>query len=112
MGRKSKHSQEMKIEVVEAYLAGKASTYQLAEENRIGQATVRRWITNYLSMGSDGLAEKSVNSAYCVETKRAAVEEYLSGSYSLSELQKKYKVRSDYQLRQWVKCYNGHREFK
>lgn len=102
----------MKIEVVEKYLDGKASLLQLARENGIGRTTVRRWIANYQSMGSEGLASKPINMGYCAEMKRSAVEEYLSGKYSLSELQKKYKIRSDYQLREWIAKYNGHEDFR
>jgi len=112
MCRKSKYSQEMKIRVVKEYLSGNTVAYQLAKENGIGQETLRRWVANYQSMGVDGLAAKAVNAKYSAEMKRAAAEEYLSGKHSLYELQKKYKVRSDHQLRQWVQCYNSHRDFK
>jgi transposase len=112
VGRKSEYSQGMKIGVVEKYLAGEASLLQLARENDIGQTTVRRWIGNYQSMGSEGLATNPTNRGYSAEMKRSAVEEYLSGKHSLSELQKKYKIRSDHQLREWIAKYNGHEDFK
>jgi len=111
MSRKSKNDQEIKIGVAEKYLAGKASLRQIAQENGVGQTTVRRWITNYQSMGTEGLTTKPDNTVYSVVVKRLAVEEYLSGTHSLSELQKKYKIRSDSQLRRWIKLYNSHVDF-
>jgi transposase-like protein len=112
MGRKSKQAPEIKIAAVEKYLSGKASQYDVAREHGIGQTTVRRWITNYQSMGMDGLVTKAVNATYSAEMKFTAVEEYISGRYSLSELQKKYNLRSDHQLREWIMKYNRHEEFK
>jgi transposase-like protein len=102
----------MKVRISEEYLAGKTSTWQLARENSIGQTTVRRWIGNYRSMGIEGLSAGSVNTKYSVETKQSAVEDYLSGRYSLSEIRDKYKIRSDNQLRKWVAKYNSHEDFK
>ena len=112
MGRKSGRIVEIKTQVVEQYLSGKASFRQLASENGIGYTTVRRWLANYNSMGVDGLAEKSENARYSIETKRAAVLDYLAGKGSLLEIQKKYRIRSDHQLRNWIKVYNSHGEFK
>ena len=98
--------------VAEAYVTGKASALQLVREYGVGHATVRRWATNYLTMGVDGLIAQRKNATYSVALKMAAVDDYLSGKFSLKEIQKKYKLRSDAQIRNWVKCYNGHKEFK
>jgi len=112
MGRKSKNNLETKIKVVEEYLAGKSSKKQLAKENKIGQTTIRRWITNYKSMGADGLDTKPKNATYSRELKKMVVDEYLTGKTSLSEIQEKYKIRSDHQIRNWIKWYNDHGDFK
>jgi len=112
MGRKSSSSMELKTQIVEKYLSGKASYRQLAIENNIGYTTVRRWLANYRSMGIDGLTEKSENARYSPETKRAAVFDYLAGKGSLLEIQLKYRIRSDHQLRCWIEVYNSHGEFK
>ena len=49
---------------------------------------------------------------YPVELKLKAVQDYLNGVGSQAEICKKYKILSDRQLRNWIKWYNGHREFK
>lgn len=52
------------------------------------------------------------NKKYSKEIKERAVQEYLSGKGSLSVICKKYGILDDRQLRNWIKCYNGHKEFK
>lgn len=44
--------------------------------------------------------------------KQAAVNDYLNGNYTAPEILKKYKIRSETQLRKWIKKYNGHEELK
>ena len=52
------------------------------------------------------------NKVYSEELKIQAVEEYLSGKGSQREICRKYGILSDKQLQNWIKWYNGHREFK
>ncbi len=40
--------------------------------------------------------------------KKAAVEDYLAGKGSLRDVCAKYKITDTYQLRTWIKQYNGH----
>lgn len=52
------------------------------------------------------------NKKYCKELKLEAVQAYLKGEGSYEALRKKYGLLSTKQLRNWVKWYNGHKEFK
>ena len=52
------------------------------------------------------------NKQYSRELKLKAVQDYLSGGGSYETLRKKYGLLSTRQLRNWVKWYNGHKEFK
>ena len=52
------------------------------------------------------------NKKYSTELKLQAVTDYLTGKGSYETLRKKYEILSTRQLRNWVKWYNGHREFK
>ena len=52
------------------------------------------------------------NKKYSAEFKLRAVEDYLSGGGSQREICGKYEISTHYILRQWIKCYNGHKEFK
>ena len=52
------------------------------------------------------------NKKYSPELKIAVVEAYLSGKGSMEELAKKYELSDESLVRDWLKCYNGHRKFK
>ena len=52
------------------------------------------------------------NKKYSKELKLQAVQDYISGAGSLNEICRKYKILSDCQLRDWIKVYNGHKDFK
>ena len=51
------------------------------------------------------------NRVYPPELKLKAVQDYLSGAGSLEEISKKYKLRNDRQLSNWIKVYNAHGDF-
>lgn len=46
MGRKSKYSKELKIEICKRYLNGEGSTYSLADEIGTNNMVVYRWVKN------------------------------------------------------------------
>ena len=52
------------------------------------------------------------NKKYSKELKQQAVQDYLSGKGSLIAICKKYEILSHKQLHNWIKWYNGHKEFK
>ena len=52
------------------------------------------------------------NKRYSKELKLEAVQSYLKGEGSYEELRKRYGLLSSTQLKNWVKWYNGHKEFK
>ena len=52
------------------------------------------------------------NNHYSAELKYQAVGDYLSGEGSQKAISKKYGLRDAKQLRNWIKLYNGHKEFK
>lgn len=110
MGR-SKFKADEKIAAVLEFLDGKNSQLAIAERLGIDRATFQQWIKNYQSMGSDAFQEH-VNQSYSKELKEQAVADYLSGRGSLLNLCEKYKIKSTYQLRDWIKKYNGHKELK
>lgn len=52
------------------------------------------------------------NKKYSAELKLEAVQAYLNGEGSYEKLRKRYGLLSSTQLKEWVKWYNGHKEFK
>ena len=49
---------------------------------------------------------------YSAEFKLQAVQEYLAGKGSLRKICIKYGIPDHKMLRQWISCYNGHKDFK
>ena len=49
---------------------------------------------------------------YSAELKLTAVQAYQSGEGSLREICRRYGIKDKRQLRNWIMCYNGHKEFK
>lgn len=112
MGRKSKFSVEEKLKYVLICLEGMDSINHTASLAGINPATLRQWIRNYQSLGIEGLSTTSKNSGHSTVLKEMAVKDYLTGIGSLSDICKKYGVRSKGMLHKWVMKYNSHEELK
>ena len=113
MGRKSEISFEIKLKAVLEYKAGNKSHYTLAKKYGVGRTSIQRWIMIYDSQGAEGLKETHHNKSWSRDIKLSAVNEYLSGSCSLMDICKKYKISHDCILKQWIKVYNNsHKELK
>lgn len=101
-----------KVKLVERYLNGEVSIGSAAKEIGIETATFRMWIRLYETEGSTALLPQKGNQSYSKELKRKAVNDYLNETGSLSDICKKYHIRSRTQLQQWIKVYNTHGTFK
>ena len=112
MPHKEKVSTDLKIDACKKYLAKDISIADIANTLQVGRTAVSLWICQYQSEGEAGLKPQKNNRVYPPERKLAAVTDYLQGNDSLLGICKKYQIHSDYQLRHWVKQYNGHEEFK
>lgn len=73
--------------------------------------TIQSWSYRYASEGSDGLKDSDSNRIYPPELKRQAVLAYLSGKGSQSEICNIFHIRSESQLRSWIKVYNSGKDF-
>lgn len=100
-----------KISAVRRYLDGISSQGQIAEQYNISKTSVQQWIFNYESMGEDAFFMNQ-NKRYSAELKIQAVQDYLSGYGSQTDICKKYGIRSKSKLQQWILMYNGHKELK
>ncbi|MFU2198648.1 helix-turn-helix domain-containing protein, partial [Acinetobacter baumannii] len=49
-----KHSKELKLKVIQAYLDGSKGYKILSQEFNVDLQTVRLWIENYKAQGEDG----------------------------------------------------------
>lgn len=55
---------------------------------------------------------KRIYRKYSEELKQKVAAEYLSGKGSLRDLARKYQIGDKSRIREWVMCYNGHKEIK
>ena len=111
MPKKGKIKAEEKIRIVQACVEGKLSQAEAASRAGVDEASIRDWLVRYRSEGSLGFVEQNQR-AYSAELKLQAVTDYLSGGLSQRKICEKYHIRSNRQLRNWIKVYNTHGEIK
>ena len=109
--RRTKLEPEIIIAAVQEYLSGKSSYKAIAKRLCVAPETLRGWVRNYTNFGIEALHSKS-NQHYSKALKEQAVQEYLTGKGSQTEICKKYKIKSTRQIYDWIKKYNGHEELK
>jgi len=110
--RKGKVNSAVKIEYVEKYLRGEISITGICSKLSAGKSTVKRWVRNYKTFGASDIEQGLFNTRYSKEFKLSAVQDFLAGNGSLNDVCHKYKIRSDKQLCDWIKLYNGHKELR
>lgn len=112
MGRKGKFSPQEKLKYVLRCIEGKDSIKHIAKTIGIHHKSLSQWICNYQSLGINGLITTSKNASYSTELKEMAVRDYLAGIGSISDICKKYGIRSTKQLLDWILKYNSHERLK
>lgn len=108
---KSKVAYERKIAIVKDYLDGKVGYDESKKRANNSAESFRHWVAQYKAGGAEALLPLDRNKVYPAELKGVAVKEYLSGAGSLEAICLKYEIRSNCQLRQWIKVYNTHGDF-
>ena len=112
MSFKHKYTYDEKAKILLEYQAGVHGFRELCRIYGIAQQSLKDWIRLYETFGMEGLKTGSSATHYSRETKQAAVQDYLAHKLPVKEILKKYQIRSDTQLRKWIKKYNGHEELK
>lgn len=112
MSHKSKYSAEEKLKIVEDCINGRDNPNHAGKTRGIGCVTIREWIAKYKAEGPSAFIATEKNRRYSAEFKRKVVEEYLSGKGSMLELMAKYAIRSETQIKRWIKIYNNRGDFK
>ena len=111
MPHKAKYPPEKLVEIVEECLKGEISQNGAAKKYGVNIDTIVTWIRQYKLHGVKGLTPQTKIIRYTVEVKYRAVEEYLSGKYSLDDICNRYGIRNKARVRQWIKWYNSHGDF-
>ena len=111
MPKKPKIAPEEKVAIVRRCLKGELGVCEAGRVVEADESTVREWIARYEVEGIEAFMPHEQNRVYSPEEKIRAVQDYLAGKGSYSEIAKKYKLRSKRQLHNWVKVYNAHGDF-
>ena len=111
MPRRRKIKAEDQIGILQKYVAGKISRAEASRRCGVRERTIARWRVRYETEGVAGFLSQK-NKSYSPELKRDAVRAYLSGQGSVLEICRVYKIRDEKQLRDWIKVYNGQKDFK
>lgn len=110
MGRKSKYSKELKIEICKKYIDGNGSTISLAKEIGTTDSVICRWIRKFKAFGESAFEARPSNNSYTKEFKLRVINDYLGGEYSINDLAIEYGIPSSSTVRNWIKLYNSHIE--
>lgn len=73
----------------------------------IRAANMSKWIKKFLLAGLAGIIRPKHNQHYSMDTKIAAVKEYLAGNTTNQVILNRYKIRNITQLHHWVILYNS-----
>ncbi|MCM3685203.1 transposase, partial [Mesobacillus subterraneus] len=101
-----------KIKIIKALENGNHTISELEFIYKVSNMAIYDWIYKFEKYGVEGLDESSTWKRYSKELKLSAVQDYLSGDYSIQEVTRKYEISSTSLLRKWIKKYNSHRELK
>ncbi|MBR6476278.1 MAG: transposase [Lachnospiraceae bacterium] len=112
MSRRSKLTDEERIQAVQEYLDGKGSYEAIAKKYGINRERFRQMVISVKSSGIDSVRISHKNKRYSAETKLKAVTEYLDGKGSQVEICSKYHISYDSIFRNWISCYNSGKDFK
>jgi len=112
MPQKSSITYEEKKRAVEACKSGQISENGCAKKYGVPISTLRGWRRLYEMRGAEGLKPSKQYKKYDIEVKLQAVKDYEIGKGSQEEICKTYNISDTKMLRQWIKSYNGHEDFK
>jgi transposase-like protein len=112
MPNQGKLAVEEKVRLIESYLSGKIGSSEAGRQAGVDRKTITRWVSRYRTEGPNGFLPQEHDRVYSKETKLSAVLDYLSGKGTLQEICEEYGIRDSRQLRNWLKVYNRHEDFK
>ena len=102
----SKYSFEFKKKIVTKYLNGEGGCKFLADKYGIAHKhSVEIWVSNYKSLGDEGLLRSRKNHVYSFEFKLSVVELYLSNEFSYQELALSQGIHNPSLITRWVNEY-------
>ncbi|WP_077569622.1 helix-turn-helix domain-containing protein [Paenibacillus ihbetae] len=105
MSKRSSISYEIKIQAVRRCLQHESNPPHEAKQLGVHNSTVTDWIRNYKIDGEEGLRESKGWKSYFKELKLSAIQDVLSGEYSVRAVAKKPHISSKSVLDSWISKY-------
>lgn len=112
MSRKGKLTNEERIQAVQEYMEGKGSYAVIAEKHGIKSTALKIMVQRAKHDGIETIRIESQNRKYSRDLKYKAVQEYLTGKGSQTDICLKYGIKSRITLQNWIKCYNIGKDLK
>lgn len=110
MSKRCKYTAEEKYKILKTYEDGIGSMREIVSMYQTDRRTFKEWQFLYEKYGINGLRESTTWKKYSEELKKQAVNDFLSGKNSMTEIIHKYEISSRAVLRRWINRHNGHRE--
>jgi len=104
----SRFTPEEKLAAVRRRLEGRESCEHIAYTINTNESCIREWCRNYEVFGKNAFIKRK-NNHYTLDFKTQAVEYYLNGKGSLSDVCRVFGLRSQRRLLAWVQEYNSHK---
>lgn len=101
-----KYSKEFKLEVVQAYLSGRAGQIKIAASFHIDRIQLRNWLSAYEAHGIAGLEPCGRSRRYSTEFKLSVLAHRSQHHLSLQEVATLFKIPSVSTVSTWEQRYN------
>ena len=106
MSNRVKFTPEQKMFFVLKFRELKMSLAEFCRLYNVERTAIHRWSIKYDNKGLEGLKEIKKTTKYSSHTLIHAVEDYLTGNFSMLQIVKIYNLSGDAVLRTWLKWYN------
>lgn len=106
MSNKVKFTPEQKMFLVLKFRELNISLAAFCRLYNVERTAIRRWAIKYDNKGFKGLKEIQKPTKYSSYILIHAVEDYLTGKFSMLQIVEKYNLSGDSVLRYWLKWYN------
>lgn len=107
MSRKIKYSKELKLKIVNDYIAG-VPLKEIINKYHLSKSSnkVNLWAQQYKAHGPIAFDSTTNNKSYSKEFKLQVINEYLENNTSIRQLAINYKIQSPEIVRRWIIKYN------
>lgn len=109
---KKSFSTDVKILALQYLEEGRHTFHEITTMFSVDVKTLQVWRALYKYGGIEALIRPKKNKVYSKELKQSAVEDYLSGKYSMFDILAKYGISSLSVFKKWLKIYTSHSELK